>query len=254
MLCRKRQAIGKVIFGSFLRIGAGKMPVILKAEGIEKQYGNEKTGVHALRGIDLEIEEGRFYAIIGKSGSGKSTLLHILGGLDKPTKGAIFLEGENISALRGNALALVRRRRIGFVFQSYNLLEEHTVMENILLPIHLDGRVQDVKFVDQVVDALGIRDKLSSYPDELSGGQKQRVAIARALAPKPAILLADEPTGNLDDKTSREVMELLGKSAREFGQTMVLVTHDREIASQADRVVTIADGRIQSIQEGKYGY
>ena len=230
------------------------MPVILKAEGIEKQYGNEKTGVHALRGIDLEIEEGMFYAIIGKSGSGKSTLLHILGGLDKPTKGAIFLEGENISALRGNALALVRRRRIGFVFQSYNLLEEHTVMENILLPIHLDGRVQDVKFVDQVVDALGIRDKLSSYPDELSGGQKQRVAIARALAPKPAILLADEPTGNLDDKTSREVMELLGKSAREFGQTMVLVTHDREIASQADRVVTIADGRIQSIQEGKYGY
>ena len=230
------------------------MPVILKAEGIEKQYGNEKTGVHALRGIDLEIEEGRFYAIIGKSGSGKSTLLQILGGLDKPTKGAIFLEGENISALRGNALALVRRRRIGFVFQSYNLLEEHTVMENILLPIHLDGRVQDVKFVDQVVDALGIRDKLSSYPDELSGGQQQRVAIARALAPKPAILLADEPTGNLDDKTSREVMELLGKSAREFGQTMVLVTHDREIASQADRVVTIADGRIQSIQAEKYGY
>ncbi|MCI9004367.1 MAG: ABC transporter ATP-binding protein [Lachnospiraceae bacterium] len=227
------------------------MPVILKAEGIEKQYGNEKTGVHALRGIDLEIEEGRFYAIIGKSGSGKSTLLHILGGLDKPTKGAIFLEGENISALRGNALALVRRRRIGFVFQSYNLLEEHTVMENILLPIHLDGRRPDMEFNDQVVDALGIRDKLSSYPDELSGGQKQRVAIARALAPKPAILLADEPTGNLDDKTSREVMELLGKSAREFGQTMVLVTHDREIASQADRVVTIADGRIQSIQEGK---
>ncbi len=227
------------------------MPVILKAEGIEKQYGNEKTGVHALRGIDLEIEEGRFYAIIGKSGSGKSTLLHILGGLDKPTKGAIFLEGENISALGGNALALVRRRRIGFVFQSYNLLEEHTVMENILLPIHLDGRRPDMEFNDQVVDALGIRDKLSSYPDELSGGQKQRVAIARALAPKPAILLADEPTGNLDDKTSREVMELLGKSAREFGQTMVLVTHDREIASQADRVVTIADGRIQSIQEGK---
>ena len=229
------------------------MPVILKAEGVEKQYGNEKTGVHALRGIDLEIEEGMFYAIIGKSGSGKSTLLHILGGLDKPTKGAIFLEGENISALRGNALALVRRRRIGFVFQSYNLLEEHTVMENILLPIHLDGRRPDMGFIDQVVDALGIRDKLSSYPDELSGGQKQRVAIARALAPKPAILLADEPTGNLDDKTSREVMELLGKSAREFGQTMVLVTHDREIASQADRVVTIADGRIQSIQEGKYG-
>ena len=210
--------------------------------------------MHALRGIDLEIEEGMFYAIIGKSGSGKSTLLHILGGLDKPTKGAIFLEGENISALRGNALALVRRRRIGFVFQSYNLLEEHTVMENILLPIHLDGRRPDMEFIDQVVDALGIRDKLSSYPDELSGGQKQRVAIARALAPKPAILLADEPTGNLDDKTSREVMELLGKSAREFGQTMVLVTHDREIASQADRVVTIADGRIQSIQEGKYGY
>ncbi len=224
------------------------MPVILKAENIEKQYGSEKTGVHALRGIDLEIEEGLFYAIIGKSGSGKSTLLHILGGLDKPTKGAVYLEGENISSLRGNALALVRRRRIGFVFQSYNLLEEHTVFENILLPIHLDGKEADMEFVDQVVDALGIREKLSSYPDELSGGQKQRVAIARALAPKPAILLADEPTGNLDEKTSGEVIELLEKSAREFQQTMVLVTHDREIAGRADRVVTISDGKIQSIR------
>lgn len=227
------------------------MSVILKAEGLEKQYGNENTGVHALRGIDLEIEEGLFYAIIGKSGSGKSTLLHILGGLDRPTKGTVCLEGEYISAMKGNALALVRRRRIGFVFQSYNLLEEHTVLENILLPIHLDGREPDMEFVTQVVDALGIHEKLPSYPDELSGGQKQRVAIARALAPKPAILLADEPTGNLDDKTSREVMELLGKSAREFGQTMVLVTHDKEIASQADRVVTISDGRIQSVQENQ---
>ena len=223
---------------------------LLEIEHLKKSFG----GIEVLSDLSMSVSEGEVVAVLGPSGSGKSTLLHILGGLDKPTKGAIFLEGENISALRGNALALVRRRRIGFVFQSYNLLEEHTVMENILLPIHLDGRRPDMEFIDQVVDALGIRDKLSSYPDELSGGQKQRVAIARALAPKPAILLADEPTGNLDDKTSREVMELLGKSAREFGQTMVLVTHDREIASQADRVVTIADGRIQSIQEGKYGY
>lgn len=220
------------------------MPVILKAEGIEKQYGNEKTGVHALRGIDLEIEEGRFYAIIGKSGSGKSTLLHILGGLDKPTKGAIFLEGENISALRGNALALVRRRRIGFVFQSYNLLEEHTVMENILLPIHLDGRVQDVKFVDQVVDALGIRDKLSSYPDELSGGQKQRVAIVRALAMEPEVMLFDEPTSALDPEMVGEVLDVMKELAKE-GMTMVVVTHEMGFAREVgNRVLFMADGML----------
>lgn len=221
------------------------MPVILKAEGVEKQYGNEKTGVHALRGIDLEIEEGMFYAIIGKSGSGKSTLLHILGGLDKPTKGAIFLEGENISALRGNALALVRRRRIGFVFQSYNLLEEHTVMENILLPIHLDGRRPDMEFIDQVVDALGIRDKLSSYPDELSGGQKQRVAIARALANDPKVLLCDEATSALDPQTTKSILGLLKKVNEELSITIVLITHEMAVVKDiCDRVAIMELGRV----------
>lgn len=225
------------------------MSIVLRAEQIEKTYGNGELSVHALRGVNLEIADGVFYAIIGKSGSGKSTLLHILGGLDRPTSGSLYLEGQDMSALKDKELAYIRRRRIGFVFQSFNLLEEHTVLENILLPIHLDGKQADMGFVDQVVDALGITEKLQSYPDELSGGQRQRVAIARALAPKPAILLADEPTGNLDDKTSGEVIDLLKLSARQFGQTVVLVTHDMEIARQADQVVTISDGRIVSVKE-----
>ncbi|MEY8518774.1 ABC transporter ATP-binding protein [Lachnospiraceae bacterium 29-84] len=225
------------------------MSIVLRAEQIEKTYGSGELSVHALRGVNLEIADGVFYAIIGKSGSGKSTLLHILGGLDRPTSGSLYLEGQDMSALKDKELAYIRRRRIGFVFQSFNLLEEHTVLENILLPIHLDGKQADMGFVDQVVDALGITEKLQSYPDELSGGQRQRVAIARALAPKPAILLADEPTGNLDDKTSGEVIDLLKLSARQFGQTVVLVTHDMEIARQADQVVTISDGRIVSVKE-----
>ncbi len=225
------------------------MSIVLRAEQIEKTYGSGELSVHALRGVNLEIADGVFYAIIGKSGSGKSTLLHILGGLDRPTGGSLYLEGQDMSALKDKELAYIRRRRIGFVFQSFNLLEEHTVLENILLPIHLDGKQADMGFVDQVVDALGITEKLQSYPDELSGGQRQRVAIARALAPKPAILLADEPTGNLDDKTSGEVIDLLKLSARQFGQTVVLVTHDMEIARQADQVVTISDGRIVSVKE-----
>ncbi len=225
------------------------MSIVLRAEQIEKTYGSGELSVHALRGVNLEIADGVFYAIIGKSGSGKSTLLHILGGLDRPTGGSLYLEGQDMSALKDKELAYIRRRRIGFVFQSFNLLEEHTVLENILLPIHLDGKQADMGFVDQVVDALGITEKLQSYPDELSGGQRQRVAIARALAPKPAILLADEPTGNLDDKTSGEVIDLLKLSARQFGQTVVLVTHDMEIARQADQVVTISDGWIVSVKE-----
>lgn len=225
------------------------MDIVLRTEKLEKTYGKGDLSVEALHGIDLEIENGVFYAIIGKSGSGKSTLLHILGGLDKPTGGTLYLEDKKVSELNDNELALVRRRRIGFVFQSFNLLEEHTVLENILLPIDLDGKKPDMEYVNQVIDALGLREKLSYYPDELSGGQRQRVAIARALAPKPAIILADEPTGNLDAKTSDEVMELLKKSAREFGQTIVLVTHDMEIAHQADRVITIADGVITSIED-----
>ncbi len=225
------------------------MNAVLKTEHLEKVYGSGELSVHALRDVNLEIEDGFFYAIIGKSGSGKSTLLHILGGLDKPTGGDIYLEGKKVSDMKERELALLRRRRIGFVFQSFNLLDEHTVLDNILLPVDLDGTKPDMEYVDQVINALGIREKLSYYPDELSGGQRQRVAIARALASKPAILLADEPTGNLDDKTSKEVMALLKKSAKEFGQTMILVTHDMEAAEQADRIITISDGQIVSITD-----
>lgn len=223
------------------------MEAVLKVEKLEKTYGTGTLSVHALKGIDLEIEKGVFYAIIGKSGSGKSTLLHLLGGLDKPTGGEIYLEGKKVSDLKERELALLRRRRIGFVFQSYNLLEEHTVLENILLPVDLDGQKPDMEYIDQVIDSLEIRDKLAYYPDELSGGQRQRVAIARALAPKPALILADEPTGNLDDKTTEEVMVLLKKSARTFGQTIVLITHDMDIAEQADVIITISDGKIVSM-------
>ena len=224
------------------------MDIVLKAENIEKTYGKGNLSVYALKGINLEIESGVFYSVIGKSGSGKSTLLHILGGLNQATKGSLFLEGKNVSELSDNEMALIRRRRIGFVFQAFNLLEEHTVLENILLPIELDGKKPDMEYINVVIDSLGIREKLSCYPDELSGGQCQRVAIARAMAPKPAIILADEPTGNLDDATGREVIGLLKKSAVDFHQTIVMVTHDMDIANQADCVITISDGRVVNIE------
>jgi putative ABC transport system ATP-binding protein len=225
------------------------MGVILKTENIEKVYGKGELQVHALKPTNLEIEEGIFYAIIGKSGSGKSTLLHILGGLDKPTGGKLFLEGESVFDLKDAELAVLRRRRIGFVFQAFNLLQEHTVMENILMPIHLDNKDPDTEHFNEAIKSLGIEGKLNYYPDELSGGERQRVAIARALVSKPAIVLADEPTGNLDENTGQEVIRLIKESAKKFNQTIVLVTHDLEIAAEADRVITITNGRISSIED-----
>lgn len=227
------------------------MSIILKALEIEKIYGKGGLQVNALKPSSLEIEEGVFYTIIGKSGSGKSTLLHILGTLDKPSNGKLYLEGESVFDLKDSELAVLRRRRIGFIFQSFNLLQEHTVIENILMPIHLDGKDPDMAHFQEVISSLEIEGKLSFYPDELSGGERQRVAIARALVSKPAIVLADEPTGNLDEKTGQEVMKLIKESAKRFGQTIILVTHDLEIARQADVVITIADGRILSIEDLK---
>lgn len=223
------------------------MDIVLNAVDVEKVYGKAELQVNALKPSNLQIEKGNFYAIIGKSGSGKSTLLHILGGLDKPTGGKVYLEGKSMFDLKNSEIAILRRKRIGFVFQSFNLLPEHTVVENILMPIHLDGKAVDRNHFDEVIKSLGIEDKLAFFPDELSGGERQRVAIARALASKPALLLADEPTGNLDEKTGQEVIELLKESAKKFGQTIILVTHDMEVAKEADKVITIAGGVITSI-------
>ncbi len=224
--------------------------IILKAEKIAKTYaGGTSLEAKALKPSDLNIEEGVFYAIIGRSGSGKSTLLHILGGLDRPTEGKLYLEGKSVFELKDKELAALRRRRIGFVFQAYNLLGEHTALENILMPVHLDGRKVDEEHFNEVIDALDIRGKLSNYPDELSGGEQQRVAIARALISKPAIVLADEPTGNLDPKTGDEVLKLLKAIAHKFNQTVILVTHDMEIARMADKVIRLGDGFIEDITD-----
>ncbi|HLS52815.1 MAG TPA: ABC transporter ATP-binding protein [Tissierellaceae bacterium] len=223
------------------------MEIILKAKEIKKTYGQGQLKVEALKPLNLEIEKGFLYAIIGKSGSGKSTLLHILGCLDKPTSGKVYLEGRNVFELKDEELARLRRRRIGFVFQSFNLLEEHTVKENILMPIHLDRGQVDQEYFNRLVKTLAIDDKLNFYPGELSGGQRQRVAIARALISKPAIVLADEPTGNLDEATSKEVMCLIKELAKKFNQTIIIVTHDLEIAEEADKVISLVDGQISSV-------
>ena len=217
---------------------------ILQTEGLKKYYGAGDTQVKALDGVDLAVERGEFVAIVGTSGSGKSTLLHMLGSLDRPTSGKVTVDGRDIFALKDEELTIFRRRKIGFVFQSYNLVPVLSVWENIVLPIQLDGRTVDEAFVREVVATLGLEKKLQNLPSHLSGGQQQRVAIARALATKPAILLADEPTGNLDSKTSQDVLGLMKVTSQKFGQTMVMITHNEEIAQLADRIVRIEDGRI----------
>ena len=217
---------------------------ILQTEGLKKYYGTGDTEVRALDGVDLTVERGEFVAIVGTSGSGKSTLLHMLGGLDRPTAGKVTVDGKDIFALKDEELTIFRRRKIGFVFQSYNLVPVLSVWENMILPIQLDGRAVDEAFVREVVATLGLEKKLQNLPSQLSGGQQQRVAIARALATKPAILLADEPTGNLDSKTSQDVLGLMKVTSQKFGQTMVMITHNLEIAQMADRIVRIEDGRI----------
>lgn len=223
---------------------------ILRTEGLYKTYNEgSENEVHALKPLDISVEEGVFYAIIGRSGSGKSTLLQILGGLDRPSGGKLYIEDKSIFDLSNNELCRLRRQRIGFVFQAYNLLEEHTVKENILMPLHLDGRDIEPEFLQELVEALEISDKLDRYPDQLSGGEQQRVAIARALASKPAILLADEPTGNLDPKTGDQVLRHLKALAARFHQTILLVTHDMEIAAMADRVIRLHNGEVIETKE-----
>jgi len=217
---------------------------ILETKDLRKIYGSGDTEVHALDGVDLAVEKGEFVAVVGTSGSGKSTLLHMLGGLDRPTGGTVTVDGRELSALKDEALTIFRRRKIGFVFQNYNLVPVLNVYENIVLPIQLDGGQVDRAHVDRIIETLGLESKLQNLPNNLSGGQQQRVAIARALAAKPAIILADEPTGNLDSKTSQDVMGLLKVTSQKFVQTIVMITHNEEIAQMADRIIRIEDGRI----------
>ena len=217
---------------------------VLETQELKKYYGSGDTLVKALDGVDLRVENGEFVAIVGTSGSGKSTLLHILGGLDRPTGGSVQVEGKDIFSLKDEELTIFRRRKIGFVFQAYNLVPVLSAYENIILPIQLDGGQVDKDYVGRVIEALGLEQRLNSLPSQLSGGQQQRVAIARALAAKPAIILADEPTGNLDSKTSQDVLSLMKITSQKFAQTMVMITHNEEIAQTADRIVRIEDGRI----------
>ena len=217
---------------------------ILEAKNLKKTYGSGNTEVRALDGVNLTVEQGEFVAVVGTSGSGKSTLLHMLGGLDRPSGGTVAVEGKDISSLGDEALTIFRRRKIGFVFQSYNLVPVLNVYENIVLPIQLDGSMPDAAYIGSIVETLGLQSKLHSLPNTLSGGQQQRVAIARALAAKPAIVLADEPTGNLDSRTSQDVMSLLKVTGEKFSQTIVMITHNEEIAQMADRIIRIEDGRI----------
>ncbi|WP_312280889.1 ABC transporter ATP-binding protein [Oscillibacter sp.] len=219
---------------------------ILQTHDLKKLYGTGENAVHALDGVSLQVETGEFVAIVGTSGSGKSTLLHMLGGLDRPTSGTVTVDGKDIFSLKDEELTIFRRRKIGFVFQNYNLVPVLNVYENIVLPIQLDGNTPDRPYVDSIIETLGLPSKLQNLPNNLSGGQQQRVAIARALAAKPAIILADEPTGNLDSKTSQDVLGLLKVTGQKFSQTIVMITHNEEIAQLADRIVRIEDGLIVS--------
>ncbi len=229
---------------SFTGQQKGVFMKVLRTVDLKKYYGSGENQVKALDGVNLEVERGEFTAIVGTSGSGKSTLLHMLGGLDRPTSGQVYVDDKNILKLKNDALCIFRRRKIGFVFQSYNLVPVLNAYENIVLPIELDGNTVDKGYVDKVIDVLGLKGKLLSLPSQLSGGQQQRVAIARALASKPAILLADEPTGNLDSRTSQDVLGLLKVTGEKFGQTIIMITHNEEIAQLADRIIRIEDGRI----------
>ena len=228
--------------------------VVLKAEGLKKYYGSGENVTKALDGIDLEVCYGEFVAVVGTSGSGKSTLLHMLGGLDSPTAGTVRVGDRELSGMDDEALAVFRRRSIGFVFQQYNLVQTLNVRENIVLPVLLDGGTVDAEYCREIVTLLKIEEKLEQFPNQLSGGQQQRVAIARALAGKPSIILADEPTGNLDSRTSQDVMAFLKASNRRFQQTMVMITHNPEIAQMAERIVRMEDGRIRHAVSGQNQY
>lgn len=218
---------------------------ILQTEHLKKYYGTGDTQVRALDGVDFSVENGEFVSIVGTSGSGKSTLLHMLGGLDRPTAGKVFVDGQDIFSLKDDALTIFRRRKIGFVFQSYNLVPVLNVYENIVLPIELDGNPIDKPYVEEILSVLGLDAMQHRLPNQLSGGQQQRVAIARALATKPAIILADEPTGNLDSRTSQDVLSLMKVTSAKFGQTIVMITHNEEIAQLSDRIIRIEDGKIR---------
>lgn len=224
------------------------MSIILQAEKLYKEYKTSSGAVNALNGVDLSIEKGLFYAIIGRSGSGKSTLLHVLSGLDRPTYGKVLIGGVDMFSFSDEKMAIFRRRSMGFVFQQFNLLDEYSVLNNICMPLRLDGRKPDETFLAEVTKMLGIEEKLKKYPYELSGGEQQRVAIARSILAKPHIIFADEPTGNLDKKAGEDTLNLLSSCAARFGQTLIIVTHDLEIAKKADRIIKIEDGKIVSNQ------
>lgn len=218
--------------------------IILKAKNLVKTYGSGDTAVNALNGVSLEVKKGEFVAVVGQSGSGKSTLLHLLGAMDYPTSGSLTVDGQDVFSLKGEALAEYRRRKVGFVFQFFNLLPVMTAKENIMIPLSLDGKTADKDYLNELAQAMGISERLDHYPHQLSGGQQQRVAIARAMITRPSVILADEPTGNLDSASGKEIIALLKSTVRKYEQTLILITHDNSIAAEADRIITIKDGKL----------